>query len=251
MNLDSTTAVLQRFVLAGLFAFILLCGSTLYAQTGGVAGEKKQGKDSTEIFTPGTGGGSGAGAGAESIYIDSVFMDGQVIRLTVRISEEMRKDSTRLRAFIDSVQNSHSAVLARNLAFNPAEWQPTAAEMARREEELAIAQDRDYIYPKDITRVKVFSAPVGAIATSLGLAEDVTPRISYILRNTTEVTVKIYTQGALPVATLVEGTQRPGEYVLEWDFNDSNGRRALAGSYFAEVIAGGETLLLRKRIVVP
>ena len=234
-----------RLLPVGLTILVLMCGSTAHAQTGGDDGEK----DSTVIFTPGNDGGSGTGTGAQ--YIDSVFLDGKMIRLTVRISEEMRRDSIRLRAFIDSIENSTAAVIARNLAFSPEEWQPTAADIARREEEIAIAQDREYIYPQDVTRAQLFSAPVGAIATSLGLKEDVTPRISYILRSTTEVTIKIYTQGALPVVTLVDDVQRPGEYALDWDFNDANGRRVLPGSYFAEVISGGETLLLRKRIVVP
>ena len=244
MNVYSATTLLLRLVFMGLMLVILTGGSTLYAQTGD---EEKQ--DSTEIYTPGTVGGSGTGSG--QTIVDSVFIDGQMVRLPVRISEEMRKDSIRLRAFIDSVQSSAAAILARNLAFHPSEWQPTAADIARKEEELAIAQDREYIYPQDITRAQIFSVPTSAIATSLGLQEDVTPRISYILRSTSQVTVKIYTQSALPVVTLVNDTQKPGEYVLEWDFNDANGRRALAGSYFAEVISGEDTLLLRKRIVVP
>lgn len=243
MNFVPATALRQLPL--GLMILTLMCGSTALAQTGG--NEEK--KDSTVIFTPGTEGGSGTGTGSQ--YIDSVFMDGKMIRLTVRISEEMRRDSVRLRAFIDSIENSTAAVIARNLAINPEEWKPTAADIARREEEIAIAQDREYIYPQDVTRAPLFNAPVGAIATSLGLKEDVTPRITYILRNTTEVTVKIYTQGALPVVTLVDDIQRPGEYVLDWDFNDANGRRVLPGSYFAEVISDSNTLLLRKRIVAP
>lgn len=246
--MQTTLLSTVRHTLPGLilFALLLAGGHRLLAQTETEPEPIPLTGDSVRIYLPG--GGSGTESGA---YVDSVYYDGRMIRLTIHVSEAIRRDSTRLRAFIDSLENAATAVIARNLAFNPEEWQPTAADRARREEEIAIAQDRDWIYPKDVTRIPVLSAPVGAIATSLGLVEDVTPRIAYILRATSTVTVKIYTQSALPVVTLVDGVQKPGEYAMDWDFKDSNGRRVLPGSYFAEVIVDGTMLVLQKRIVVP
>lgn len=233
-----------RPVLAGLTLLILVAaGPDAQGQTD--APDPSPG-DTSRIFRPG--GGSGTESGT---FVDSIYFDGEMVRLTVRISEDMRRDSVRLRAFLDSLETATSTVIAQNLALNPKEWQPTAADRYRREEELAIAQDRDWIYPKDVTRIPVMSAPIGAIATSLGLVEDVTPRIAYTLRSTGTVTVKVYTQSALPVVTLVDGVQKPGEYQMDWDFKDTNGRRVLPGSYFVEVIVDGNAIVLQKRIVVP
>jgi hypothetical protein len=156
-----------------------------------------------------------------------------------------------LRALLDSLENSDSAIIASNLNFDSTEWQPTAADRARRDELMAIAQDRDWIYPRDIVRLGGVSVPLQAIGQALGLSEDVSPRIPYTIKRTRHVKITVYTQSALPVKTIVDTTQSPADYVVEWDFSDRNGRRVLSGSYFAEVIADGEELLLRKRIVVP
>lgn len=237
-----------RFRDAALLAafFTVAFGTVLHAQTTGDPDSTDiVGQDSLEIIVP------GSGSGTEGGYVDSVYYNGRMIRLTVRISQEMRRDSVRLRAFIDSIENAQDAIVARNLAFSPEEWRVTSADKARKAEELAIAQDRDYIYPSDVAPIPVFSAPVGAIARSLGLVEDVTPRIAYTIKSTTTIRITIYTQSALPVTTMVDDVQRPGEYVFTWDFTDANGRRVLTGTYFAEVIANDKTLILRKRIEAP
>ncbi|MGE3800974.1 MAG: FlgD immunoglobulin-like domain containing protein [Candidatus Kapaibacterium sp.] len=245
------------------FLFLLLASlssTILSAQTGGTSGEPFEGEDSTDtIFVPDgidvTGGnptGSGSTeSGSESPWVDSIFYNGKMIRFTVKLSDMIRRDSVRLRALIDSIERSTAAVIAANLRLDPSEWQPTAEDKMRREEMIAAAQDRDWIYPKDITRIPVASIPLSSIGQALGITEDISPRFSYTLLNTRQISVIIYTQSALAVKTLVNGTQKPGEYRLEWDFTDSNGRKALAGSYFVEVIADGKELLLRKRIVVP
>ena len=235
---------------------ILLAGIApqLAAQTGGEGSEEGTKDSTTTILVPDgldLTGGDPTGSGSQSPWLDSVFYDGKVIRFSVRLTEEIRRDSVRLRALIDSIERSTAAVIAANLRLNPSEWQPTEADKREREEMLAMAQDRDWIYPKDITRIPLASIPLSSIGQALGLTEDVSPRFSYTLLNTRQITVIIYTQSALPVTTLVNGSQRPGDYKLEWDFTDANGRKALAGSYFVEVIADGKELLLRKRIVVP
>ncbi len=177
--------------------------------------------------------------------------DSDSIRATVRIEEEVRNDSTRLRAMIDSVENTPDAIRDKNLAFDPRDWQPTDADKAQRAADIARSQDFDFIFPKGVTRIPLASIPLSSIGQSLGLVEDVSPKISYTLKRTAKVTVKIYTQSALPFITLVDEVQRPGEYRMVWDFLDTNERRAIPGSYFAEVLVDGNTLLLRKRIVVP
>lgn len=185
-------------------------------------------------------------------FVDSVFMDGRVIRLTVRIADEVRRDTARLRAILDSIEGTTQALIAANLNLNPADWKPTEAEVAERRKMIERAQDFEYIYPQDITRIPVVSIPLSSIGQALGLTEDTSPLITYRLEQTRKITVIVYTViGALELVRLVDGAQRPGDYRFKWDFKDSNGRRALSGSYIVEVIADGKERLLRKRIVVP
>lgn len=198
-----------------------------------------------------TGNGS-TGSMASGSFVDSVFFEGEMIRLTVRIADEVRRDTARLRAVLDSIQGTTQALIAMNLNLDPSAWQPTEADKRERQEMIERAQDFEFIYPQDITRVPVASIPLSAIGQALGLTEDVSPLITYRLERTRRITVIVYTVlDALEVNRLVDGTQRPGNYRFKWDFNDSNGRRALSGSYIVEVIADGTERLLRKRIVVP
>ncbi len=213
-------------------------------------------RDSVEWFEVTTGDpsatGSSSGGSGRGPFVDSIFMDGRVIRFTVRIADEIRRDTARLRAMLDSLERTTQALIAANLDLNPADWQPTEAEIAERREMIERAQDFEYIYPQDITRIPVASIPLSAIGQALGLVEDTSPLITYRLEQTRKVTVIVYTViGALELVRLVDGTQRPGEYRFKWDFKDANGRRALSGSYIVEVIADGTEKLLRKRIVVP
>ncbi len=246
-----------RFFLSLCLTGFILAGSSLHAQTGGETGEQT-GEDSTAILVPPDGNGftgdgaTGSGTGGSgSPWIDSIYFDGKMVRFTIRLTDAVRRDSIRLRALIDSMENSRAAIVAANLRLDPSEWQPTQADKMRREEMIAAAQDQEWIYPQDVTRIPVVSIPLSSLGQALGLTEDVSPRFSYTLLRTRKITVTIYTQSALPVTTLVDGSQKPGEYRLEWDFTDSNGRRTLPGSYFVEVIADESELLLRKRIVVP
>ena len=191
-------------------------------------------------------------AGSSSRWIDSVFLDGQMIRLTVRIADDIRRDTIRLRALLDSMEQSRQAVIAANLKLDPSEWKPTERDLAERREMIERAQDFEYIYPQDVTRVPVMSIPLSSIGQALGLTEDVSPRISYRLEATRRVTVIVYTVlDALEIVRLVDQVQPPGVYRFDWDFNDSSGRRVLPGSYMVEVIADSTEMLLRKRIVVP
>lgn len=191
-------------------------------------------------------------AGSSSRWIDSVFIDGRMIRLTVRIADAIRRDTIRLRALLDSIEGSRQAVIAANLNLDPSEWKPTERDLAERREMIERAQDFEYIYPQDITRVPVMSIPLSSIGQALGLTENVSPRISYRLEATRRITVIVYTVlDAIEIVRLVDNVQSPGVYSFDWDFNDSSGRRVLPGSYIVEVIADSTEMLLRKRIVVP
>ena len=240
----------MRFFISLTTFILLFTGASLYGQTGGEPVDGESGRDTIE-FVLEPSGSEPTGSSSGLIWVDSIIYDGQVIRFSIRLTEEIRRDSARLRALIDSIQNATSEVIAANLHLDPSDWHPTAEEKMRREEMIRAAQDHEWIYPQKITHIPVFSVPLSSIGQTFGLVEDVTPRIAYTLPNTRQISVIVYTQSALPVVTLVDGTQKPGEYSFDWDFNDANGRRPLPGNYFVEVIADGVELLLRKRIVVP
>lgn len=64
--------------------------------------------------------------------------------------------------------------------------------------------------------------------------------IRYVVPEAGPVSLKIYdVQGSL-VATLAEGIQGAGEYMLQWDATDANGRGLPSGVYFARLERGGQ-----------
>ena len=164
------------------------------------------------------------------------------------LRETLERDHAAIRAYLDSLDNTPLAIMRRNLAMNPRDWMPTAADRARREEDIRRSQGWDLIY-QNIPRVGV-SVPLRSIGQSLGLVEDVSPKIYYTLLHTDSVSVRVYDITSRLVVVLVDGVQSPGEYRFDWDMLDAGGKRVSAGDYFAEVIVG-KKLVLRKRIEVP
>jgi len=165
-----------------------------------------------------------------------------------RLRETIRRDSAALRAYMDSLANTPEARMRRNLAMNPSEWMPSAADRARRDEDIKQSQSFDMIH-QNIPRAGV-SMSLQAIGRALGLIEDVTPRIEYTLRRTDSVSVKVYDLTARIVRVITNGVQSPGVYSFDWDMLDNVGHRVVAGDYIAEVVVN-RRLVLRKRIEVP
>lgn len=184
---------------------------------------------------------------ADSVRDLELFM----MRLSplTRLWYRIKSDSLLLSSYIDSLENTPQAIMKRNLTFNPSMWMPTAADQARRAEDIARSQDWGNVY-KNIPRAGV-SIPLKSIGQALGLVEDVSPRIRYTLMRTEMVSVRVYDLQSRLVATLVDDVQAPGEYSFDWDFRGSDGQRVTYGDYIVEVIAEGTRLLLRKRVEVP
>jgi FlgD Ig-like domain len=201
----------------------------------------RTGKDTSDIPLP------GQFQLPDSVRDLEIFM----MRLSplTRLWARIRRDSLLLNLYLDSLDNTPQAIMKRNLAFNPMDWMPTAADRARREEDIQRSQDWGNVY-KNIPRAGV-SIPLKSIGQALGLVEDVSPRIHYVLMRTEEVSVRVYDLESKLVAVLVNGVQPPGEYSFDWDFRDSNGLRVHYGDYIVEVIAERTRLLLRKRVEVP
>src|SRR5205823_3912114 len=53
------------------------------------------------------------------------------INFTTRFKAALRRDSSALTAYLDSLANTPEAIRRRNLTFDPREWQPTEADRAR------------------------------------------------------------------------------------------------------------------------
>lgn len=87
------------------------------------------------------------------------------------------------------------------------------------------------------------------IAMFIGIEEDVTPKITYTLSITADVSVKIYSISAIEIAELFSGTQKPGKYSFYWNGKTSEGKKVQAGNYIAEVRIGKDRYV-RKRIVI-
>ena len=93
------------------------------------------------------------------------------------------------------------------------------------------------------------SIPMSTIGSLLGLSQDVSPRMSYRVRQTARVQAVVYSTTALIVRRLPDQEQRPGVYELEWDGRDDKGRPLPAGDYVLEVRIG-DYELYRKHVVM-
>lgn len=91
------------------------------------------------------------------------------------------------------------------------------------------------------------SVSFGDIARLFGLAEDVSPEIRYVVDETIEVDIVVYSTQAIAVSQPFRGIQAPGAYTLTWDGRDVNGKPVLDGEYIAEVRLGNQRIM-RKRI---
>ncbi len=87
----------------------------------------------------------------------------------------------------------------------------------------------------------------GDIAKLFGIAEDVSPVIRYVVDETIEVDIVVYSTQAIAVSQPFRGIQSPGAYTLTWDGRDANGKTVVSGEYIAEVRLGNQRIM-RKRI---
>ncbi len=220
-----------------LMMLALLSGAS--AQTGGDVPAEKGARDTIRLPVPG-----------RLIYIPFEDSTGIPVDPLVRFGDAFRRDSAAWRAFVDSLERSPDAAMRRNLTILPQEWMPSAIDRMRHQEDIDRALDKDFIGPKGVTRVPLVSIPTASIGRMLGLVEDVTPKISYTVPNTVEVSVKVYNLSAQLVSSVVDGVQRPGVYSFDWNMLGMDGRRVPSGDYVAEVLVG-RRLVLRKRIEVP
>lgn len=128
----------------------------------------------------------------------------------------------------------------------PEFYNPSGVEMVHRQ----VAIENSFEVPF-ITTYQRYGLKVSAeaIASLLGLTEDVSPKISYSIDYTVNIEVVIYSVSASVVSTLFSGIQAPGYYTITWNGRNSAGKIMPAGDYIAEVRIGDEKYI-RKRIVI-
>ncbi len=91
------------------------------------------------------------------------------------------------------------------------------------------------------------SIPLSLIGSLLGLTEDVTPTIRYIVEQPTEVEIIIYSIQAIAIARILKESQNAGGHSITWNLTNEEGLRVPNGDYIAEVRIGIQNIV-RKRI---
>jgi len=194
----------------------------------------------------------GAVTGTYSPMQDSLYKQALAIRM-----------SARSRFIIDTRAMSDVLATAEALERRPSDWERLNANMAIPPELLVpTAQERTQ-YEVNIARsmyvpgVLLFpmgtgnlQVGLGDIAKIFGLVEDVSPRIRYVVDETTEVTIVIYSASAVAIARIFNGIQAPGAYEIVWNGRTDENREVATGDYVAEVRLGN-LKIMRKRIAWP
>lgn len=180
---------------------------------------------------------------------DSVYL--RALQLPLPPSVKLALDVQRIMSDFEIVRRkgeleSPWQAALRNMMLSDRVLQPDPREMVQRQIAIASA-----------TAMPVWrtgqggplSIPMSAIGSFLGLSEDVSPRISYRVRQSARVQAVVYSTTALIVRRLLDQEQRPGTYELEWDGRDDKGRLLESGDYVLEVRVGDENVY-RKRVVL-
>lgn len=145
-------------------------------------------------------------------------------------------------------QENPFAIALRNLDLPPEYYQPRSEDIVQREVMIARSQAIPTGRPAGM-RGGV-SIGLNEIATFFGLAEDVSPVITYVVEFAMPVKVIVYSTAAREVAVMFQGVQTAGKYQLTWNGRDDKGRPMPSGDYVAEVRLGNDRFI-RKRITIP
>lgn len=194
----------------------------------------------------------GAVTGSYSAEQDSLYRDALAVRI-----------SARSRFLSDTRAFSRAISLAETVERRPSDWERLNQNMAIPPELLVPTAEERTAYQVNIANamyvpgVLLFpmgtgnlQVGIGDIAKIFGLVEDVSPKIRYVVDETTEVTIVVYSSSAVAVATLFNGIQAQGAYEIIWDGRSDAGRTVANGDYVAEVRLGNQKIM-RKRIAWP
>ncbi|MDT3739769.1 MAG: FlgD immunoglobulin-like domain containing protein [Candidatus Kapabacteria bacterium] len=138
-------------------------------------------------------------------------------------------------------------VAVQNIRNIPPEfYNPSPVEMVQRQTMIENSFEVPFVATYKRYGLKISTE---AIASMLGLTEDVSPKITYSIDFTAQIEVVVYSIRSVVVATLFNGLQSPGNYTLTWNGRNSEGKLMPPGDYIAEVRIGNERYI-RKRIVI-
>ncbi|MCX6139362.1 MAG: hypothetical protein NTX15_00760 [Candidatus Kapabacteria bacterium] len=180
---------------------------------------------------------------------DSAYASALRLRIpsSIRFATALMESSAAMR-FRAEVQRAPSIWEQINTTMNiPREiMQPSAQE--RTQYQLTIANAMYVpgvlLYPMGTGNAQI---NFNDIAKIFGFGEDVSPVIRYVVDETIEVEILLYSTQAIIVRTLYHGIQAPGTYSITWDGREQNGKQVTDGEYIAEVRLGDERMM-RKRI---
>jgi len=183
----------------------------------------------------------------DSLYKRALSLN---VSSSVRFSYDIRSLSAAMTAANELTRRpTQWENIARNMAIPDNILAPTAAEITQYKINIANSMRVPGVlmYPMGTGN---FQAKLGDIGKLLGMVEDVSPRIRYVVDETIEISVVIYSTQAIAIATIFRGIQVPGAYEITWNGRDDSGKPAPRGDYVAEVRLGFERLM-RKRILWP
>jgi hypothetical protein len=175
----------------------------------------------------------------------------RALRLQVSPSVRLALDIERLMSNFEIVRRKPSLespwqAALRNMTLSARALVPDPREAVQRQ--LATMSSTS-IPVHRVGQLSSVSIPMSAIGSFLGIVDDVSPRMTYRVRETARVTAVVYSTTALVVRRLLDQEQRPGVYEVEWDGLDDNGRRMPEGDYMIEVRIGDRGTE-RKRVVL-
>lgn len=207
--------------------------------------------------------------GDTSQRASQILLPGTISSSTTAIQDSLYAQALAVRVSARARFQSDVRFLSQSLATmtfqqpRVSEWERMRANMAIPPEYLVPSAQERTQYELNIARSMyvpgVLLTPMGTgnlqvklgdIARIFGLEEDVSPRIRYVVDETIEVTIVMYSTSAVMVATLFNGIQPPGAYEIVWNGRDDSNNPIAPGDYVAEVRLGS-VKLMRKRIVWP
>lgn len=138
-------------------------------------------------------------------------------------------------------------IALENLRIRPDILAPTKQELVQRQEMI----NNSMYVPFINNRVNTgWSFDRYEIAVMLGLAEDVSPIMTFDLQYTEEIEVVVYSLQASVIATVFKGIRQPGSHKFVWNGRDDKGRPVSTGDYIGEIRIG-KSRFIRKRITIP
>jgi len=177
---------------------------------------------------------------------DSAYKQAMKVRIPVdvRLRHDLI-DSEYNPIILQEVQSIMSAYI--NVMNLPSSvFQPRREEWVQRKEMIADALSVPGLYRYNDMNAIFYLEDA---AVFLGLAEDVSPTISYRLDYADIVEIVVYSVQAKVIATLFSGKQPAGSHQITWNLKNDVGMPMPSGDYVAEVRIGS-TKYVRKRIQI-